>query len=87
MTHSRMRKSLLVEKLTPLFCETDPVFLLQLSIEWLHTKERTGRAMSVKERIMTIRLMEKLQANPAYAKALGITADLQKRQQNDKEVQ
>lgn len=28
--------------------------------------------MSVKERIMTIRLMEKLQAHPAYAKALGI---------------
>ena len=28
--------------------------------------------MSVKERIMTIRLMEKLQAKPAYAKALGI---------------
>ena len=43
--------------------------------------------MSVKERIMTIRLMGKLQAYPAYAKALGITADLQKRQQNDKEVQ
>ena len=43
--------------------------------------------MSVKERIMTIRLMKKLQANPAYAKALRITADLQKRQQNDKEVQ
>ena len=43
--------------------------------------------MSVKERIMTIRLMEKLQANPAYAKALRITADLQKGQQNDKEVQ
>ena len=87
MTHSRMRKSLLVEKLTPLFCETDPVFLLWLLIEWLHTKERTGRAMSVKERIMTIRLMEKLQAKPAYAKALRITADLQERQQNDKEVQ
>ena len=87
MTHSRMRKSLLVEKLTPLFCETDPVSLLQLPIEWLHTKERTGRAMSVKERIMTIRLMEKLQAKPAYAKALRITADLQERQQNDKEVQ
>ena len=51
------------------------------------TKERTGRAMNVKERIMTIRLMGKLQAHPAYAKALAITADLQKRQQNDKEVQ
>ena len=33
--------------------------------------------MSVKERIMTIRLMGKLQAHPAYAKALEITADLQ----------
>ena len=43
--------------------------------------------MSVKERIMTIRLMEKLPAKPAYAKALRITADLQERQQNDKEVQ
>ena len=43
--------------------------------------------MSVKERIMTIRLMEKLQAKPAYVKALRITADLQERQQNDKEVQ
>ena len=39
--------------------------------------------MSVKERIMTIRLMEKLQAKPAYAKALRITADIQERQQND----
>ena len=28
--------------------------------------------MSAKERIMTIRLMEKLQAHPAYGKALGI---------------
>ena len=28
--------------------------------------------MSAKERVMTIRLMEKLQANPAYAKVLGI---------------
>ena len=28
--------------------------------------------MSVRERIMTIRLMEKLQAHPAYARALGI---------------
>ncbi len=28
--------------------------------------------MSARERIMTIRLMEKLQAHPAYAKALGL---------------
>ena len=28
--------------------------------------------MSVRERILAIRLMKKLQANPAYAKALGI---------------
>ena len=28
--------------------------------------------MSVRERIRTIRLAEKLQANPEYAKALGI---------------
>ena len=28
--------------------------------------------MSAKARIMTIRLMEKLQAHPAYAKELGI---------------
>lgn len=28
--------------------------------------------MSAKERIITIRLMEKLQAYPAYAKGLGI---------------
>lgn len=28
--------------------------------------------MSIKERIMTIRLLKKLQANPAYAKTLGI---------------
>ena len=28
--------------------------------------------MSVKERILTIRLIEKLSANPAYAEALGI---------------
>ena len=43
--------------------------------------------MSVRERIITIRLMEKLQANPTYAKALGITTDFEKKQQNDKEVQ
>ena len=43
--------------------------------------------MSVRERIMTIRLMEKLKTNPACAKALGITADFTKKQQNDKEVQ
>ena len=43
--------------------------------------------MSVKERIMTIRLMEKLQANPTYAKVLGITAEFQKKQHNEKEVQ
>ena len=28
--------------------------------------------MSTKERIMTIRLMKKLQTHPSYAKALGI---------------
>ena len=28
--------------------------------------------MTARERIMTIRLMEKLQAHPAYAKLLGI---------------
>lgn len=28
--------------------------------------------MSAKERIMTIRLMEKLQTHPAYAKVLGV---------------
>ena len=28
--------------------------------------------MSVRERILTIRLMEKANANPAYAKAFGI---------------
>ena len=28
--------------------------------------------MGVRERILTIRLTEKLQAHPAYAKALGI---------------
>ena len=28
--------------------------------------------LSAKERILTIRLMEKLSANPAYAEALGI---------------
>ena len=28
--------------------------------------------MSVRERILTIRLMEKVSANPAYAEALGI---------------
>ncbi len=43
--------------------------------------------MSVKERIMTIRLMEKLQANPVYANVLGITAEFQKKHQVDKEVQ
>ena len=43
--------------------------------------------MSARERILTIRLMEKLQANPAYAKALGITADIEEKQQNNKEVQ
>ena len=43
--------------------------------------------MSAQERIMMIRLMEKLQAHPAYAKTLGITANIEKKQQNVKEVQ
>ena len=43
--------------------------------------------MSAKERIMTIRLMEKLQAYPAYAKVWGITAGFGKKQYNDKEEQ
>ena len=30
--------------------------------------------MSTKERILAIRLLEKLQVHPAYAKALGITS-------------
>ena len=30
--------------------------------------------MSVRERILTIRLMEKVNANPAYAEAFGIVA-------------
>ena len=34
--------------------------------------ERTVICVSVRERILAIRLMEKLQANPAHAKALGI---------------
>ena len=31
--------------------------------------------MSVRERILTIRLMEKLNANPAYADAFGIVVE------------
>ena len=42
--------------------------------------------MNVKERIKAIRLMEKLQLNPAYAKTLGIAANLEKKQHNDKEA-
>lgn len=34
--------------------------------------ERTVPDMSVQERILTIRLMEKLKACPAYAKAFGV---------------
>ena len=32
--------------------------------------------MNVRERILTIRLMEKLKANPAQAEALGIVAKI-----------
>ena len=41
--------------------------------------------MSEKERIMTIRLMEKLQANPVYAKTLRITFNLENKQEKSKE--
>ena len=42
--------------------------------------------MSVKERILTIRLMEKLQAHPAYAKTLGIEiCDVRPPEATDKE--
>ena len=43
--------------------------------------------MSVKERIMTIRLMEKIQEHPTYTKALGITVNLENKQKSSKEVQ
>ena len=35
---------------------------------------KEGMPMSVRERILAIRLMEKVSANPAYAKAFGIVA-------------
>ena len=33
---------------------------------------KEGMSMRVRERILAIRLMEKVNANPAYAKAFGI---------------
>jgi len=42
--------------------------------------------VSVKERMIAIRLMEMLQGKPAYAKTIGITVDFAKKQQNDKET-
>lgn len=36
--------------------------------------------MDVKERMIAIRLMEKLQAKPAYGKELGIAASLEHKQ-------
>ena len=38
--------------------------------------------MTVKQRILTIRLMEKLEDHPAYAEALGIEAAGGAREQN-----
>ena len=43
--------------------------------------------MSARERIMTIRLMKKIQEHPTYAKALGITVNLENKQKSSKEVQ
>lgn len=40
--------------------------------------------MTVRERILMIRLMEKLEKHPAYAKALGIEAAGAKEHQNIK---
>jgi hypothetical protein len=61
-----------LEKIASLFCGIDPLFHLAPRIKWIHIKERAGRIMGVKERIMAIRLIEKLQEHLVYAKALGI---------------
>ena len=36
--------------------------------------QKGSDALSVRERILTIRLMEKVNANPVYAEAFGIVA-------------
>ena len=68
-----------LEKKVGLICGNDPLFWALHPIQYEHI--RNGKVpstqeevmqVSVRERILTIRLMEKVKANPNYAKVFGI---------------
>lgn len=77
--HSRANL-LRLENMCHLICGIDPVFHTDFPVECLYTKERIDEAMSSRERIMIIRLMEKLQAYPEFAKTLGIIIGLERKE-------
>ena len=66
------------ENIGPLICGSRPLFCYALSVEYMHTrKERSrkdGMCLTARERILMIRLMEKLEKHPTYTKTLGIEA-------------
>lgn len=71
--------SLNLEKTDPLFCGSEHVFQTLHPVEYWYNRsvkiplpKKDVMPLSVRERILAIRLMDKVNANPAAAKKLGI---------------
>lgn len=71
--------SLNLEKIGPLICGSEHVFQTLHPVEYWYNRSakfplpmKDVMPLSVRERILAIRLMDKVNANPAAAKKLGI---------------
>lgn len=62
-----------MRKTCPLFRGKDPVYCKQDRSTAFCIEPKGGFPLGVRERILTIRILEKVKAHRAYAEALGIT--------------
>ena len=66
--------------MAPLICGDNHLFRCWISVQYTHTKwidweySKGVMRLSTKEKILMIRLMEKIEQHPTYAKTLGLEA-------------
>ena len=66
--------------MAPLICGYNHLFQCWISVQYIHTrwidwKDSKGvMRLSTRERILMIRLLEKIEQHPTYAKTLGLEA-------------
>ena len=65
-----------LRKTGPLLCGYDPVLQTSNLIQYHH---KEVNAMTARERILAIRLLEKQERNPVYAKQIGIQVSMTKK--------